>query len=538
MNIRCCVSPSLCPDPSEAIGNFSSEAPDSITYIGRNWDPYWPPLGSNWRSTGCLGIVCESTVSQQAADECAQRQAIFCRADDPPTDDDPPVARATYLNDEQSCDFTCPDGSVFTYTVPAGTFAAFNQAAANNIAYSTACNRSVDFRICISELTKSAWCLNGFDQATCDFSGPVANYTSSIVSGSLPPGINYFQDGQQGVFSGTPTSAGAFTFTLRVEDDQGNFMQKVFTVNVVEILSAAPCDASLGTSYTQSLSTNVGSLANQTWSISSGTLPPGLNLVSSSITGTPTTLGTSSFTVRVVDTGLGITCYKALSINVGDLTPSVYWTMDNVAGLTDEMQGVMLASLPTNFTTGIINNGFHFVVGAGTAELNGVNKPELNHTLGQDMSFAFWVKVLTAADANDVYDVEYINDIIFCDISLELRSSMVLRANDGTNSFGESVPNSTVVLNSWYFFVITYEADSGLVKLYINGTFAHTGSVPVFLPTTVTDQSVYFQIRGNLGNNAMSCVMDETGFWFGQLLSSCQISQLYNSGAAMRPPGV
>lgn len=307
MNIRCCVSPSLCPDPSEAIGNFSSEAPDSITYIGRNFDPYFPPLGSNWRSTGCLGIVCESTVSQQAADECAQRQAIFCQDDDPPEDPGPPVVpRTVFFNDEQSCDFTCPDGSVFTYTVPAGTFAAFNRATANNIAYSTACNRSVDFRICISDLTQSAWCLNGFDQATCDFSGPVADYTSSIVIGSLPPGITYFQDAQQGVFSGTPTTAGAFQFTLRVEDANGNFMEKVLTINVVEILPATMPSANSGVAYSQDLSTNVGSAGSQTWSVVSGALPDGLTLNASTglISGTPTLSGIFSFTVRVIDTSL------------------------------------------------------------------------------------------------------------------------------------------------------------------------------------------------------------------------------------------
>ena len=42
------------------------------------------------------------------------------------------------------------------------------------------------------------------------------DYDLSISEGHLPPGILFHQDGRAGIFSGTPTAAGNFSFTLRV----------------------------------------------------------------------------------------------------------------------------------------------------------------------------------------------------------------------------------------------------------------------------------------------------------------------------------
>ena len=61
----------------------------------------------------------------------------------------------------------------------------------------------------------------------------------------------------------------------------------------------------------------IGGTAPYTWAISSGSLPAGLSLNTSTgaITGTPTTAGTSSFTVRVTDS-LSATATKTLSITI------------------------------------------------------------------------------------------------------------------------------------------------------------------------------------------------------------------------------
>ncbi len=59
--------------------------------------------------------------------------------------------------------------------------------------------------------------------------------------------------------------------------------------------------ATVGSPYSATL-TATGGLPPYTWSIISGSLPPGLSLdTSGNITGTPTTPGTYNFTVQVVD---------------------------------------------------------------------------------------------------------------------------------------------------------------------------------------------------------------------------------------------
>jgi hypothetical protein len=148
----------------------------------------------------------------------------------------------------------------------------------------------------------------------------------SVVVGSLPPGL--FMPSTYGccgdAIGGTPKQAGRFTFTIQVKDGAGNIARQAFSI---AIRPAAPltitfpttcCNAgSVGTSYLQNffLSGGVGPF---TASIASGQLPPGLSLSASppiSITGTPTTRGTFTFTVRVTDS-TGAQATKAGSITI------------------------------------------------------------------------------------------------------------------------------------------------------------------------------------------------------------------------------
>jgi hypothetical protein len=89
------------------------------------------------------------------------------------------------------------------------------------------------------------------------------------------------------------------------------------SVNVVDnlvITTTSLSDGVVGTAYSATL-TATGGNGTYTWSLASGSLPAGLSLSSTgTISGTPTTAGSSSFTVRVTDGVLSVT--QALTINI------------------------------------------------------------------------------------------------------------------------------------------------------------------------------------------------------------------------------
>jgi hypothetical protein len=134
----------------------------------------------------------------------------------------------------------------------------------------------------------------------------------TVVAGSLPPGLRmpstYGCCGD--AIGGTPSQAGTFTFTIHVKDGAGNTARQAFRIAISPparlaiTFPTACCSAGIvGQSYLQNFFLS-GGVAPFAASIAAGQLPPGLKLSSSppiSITGTPTTAGTFTFTVRVTD---------------------------------------------------------------------------------------------------------------------------------------------------------------------------------------------------------------------------------------------
>ncbi|MBK0027142.1 autotransporter domain-containing protein [Stenotrophomonas sp. S48] len=70
-------------------------------------------------------------------------------------------------------------------------------------------------------------------------SGGIAPYTYAVVSGALPPGLAF---SSAGVLSGTPTTAGSYTFVLRSTDDAGYNASQSYTLVISEALPVATDD--------------------------------------------------------------------------------------------------------------------------------------------------------------------------------------------------------------------------------------------------------------------------------------------------------
>jgi hypothetical protein len=141
--------------------------------------------------------------------------------------------------------------------------------------------------------------------------------TWSVADGTLPDGLTL--DPSTGEITGTPTTAGTSTFTLVATDGAGGTATQDESVAVAaspSITSAPLSGGYQGTGYdAEPLAT--GGTGTLTWSVTDGSLPPGLTLdpTSGEVSGTPTGSGTSTFTLVVMDAAGG-TATQAESVTV------------------------------------------------------------------------------------------------------------------------------------------------------------------------------------------------------------------------------
>ncbi|AMP09949.1 autotransporter beta-domain protein [Collimonas arenae] len=154
--------------------------------------------------------------------------------------------------------------------------------------------------------------------------GGTAPYTYAITSGSLPTGMTL---SSSGALSGTPTSGGSFNFTVTATDSStgsGPYTSArayTLTANAPTIALSPPTlpTMTVGTAVSQII-TATGGISSYTYSVSSGTLPPGLTLSSSgALSGTPTVAGPYNFTVTATDSSTGSGPYigsRAYSVTV------------------------------------------------------------------------------------------------------------------------------------------------------------------------------------------------------------------------------
>jgi hypothetical protein len=144
-----------------------------------------------------------------------------------------------------------------------------------------------------------------------------------VVDGRLPAGTKLFDfAGSTGLINGVPTTAGTYTFTVQVKDATRATDTETFTIEVLppeppSITTVALSDGTVGEFYCCGNLVAIGGVQPYTWSVVAGTLPPGLELPrrENTISGTPTTAGTFTFTVRVTD-DLGASSEQTFTITI------------------------------------------------------------------------------------------------------------------------------------------------------------------------------------------------------------------------------
>ena len=185
-------------------------------------------------------------------------------------------------------------------------------------------------------------------------SGGLAPITYSSIGGSLPSGLSL--NSSTGVISGTPTSSGNYSFTVRAEDSCvspfagiGQRIDRTFSLQVncpsFSNSAGSPPSGTVGQAFSFQY-TMTGGIGPYTYSLSSGSLPNGLALSSSGlISGTPTTAGTYNYGITVIQN-----CSGGPSVNIsGSIT------------IIAACPALSITS-PSTITNGIVNQAYTYQI--------------------------------------------------------------------------------------------------------------------------------------------------------------------------------
>lgn len=234
---RPCSNRDICPGSEFPVTNFSSEAPDIFTFRQLRYPIFPPgdPLGPGGGGGGhgdppiylavACQTVCESTISQEDADLCAQRLAQTCLLGG--------GGNQVFFNNSQICVLPCGPGSNFFWIVAAGEFTGATQAAADEQAMAYACLKAAQNAFCLSDIPATADIGILYSGDIIETGAAVQPVSFAVVAGTLPDGLNLLPNTDiSSEIRGIPTKSGTFNFTIRATDARGVFVQRDYTITI------------------------------------------------------------------------------------------------------------------------------------------------------------------------------------------------------------------------------------------------------------------------------------------------------------------
>ena len=306
-------------------------------------------------------------------------------------------------------------------------------------------------------------------------SGGATPYSFALTSGTLPAGLSL--NSVTGTISGTPVSEGVYAFTVTVTDTLTRTDSKIFTIYVDGPLSITSTlsNGVVGTAYNQTLSTS-GGFHPVTWAVTSGALPAGLTLNSSSgvISGTPTTAAASTFVITATDAvartnskSFTVTIYAVLNITTASAAHGVVGYAYNqslaaAGGLTPFTWSVSVGSLPAGLA---LNASSGLMSGTPTT----VSRPQftirVQDTFGQVATKQFTVDIAATPLV--------LSPTIMPRGMLGVAYSIMLNASGGSASYTFSKPTGTLPTG------LSLNATTGIISgtPTATGTFTFTAMV-------------------------------------------------------------
>jgi N-acetylneuraminic acid mutarotase len=233
----------------------------------------------------------------------------------------------------------------------------------------------------ITSLSLPVGAINSTYSATLQASGGKPPLAWRVTTGTLPFGLTL--NAASGKISGTATTEGTFTFAVEVSDSDtpAQIVSQPFSITInppVSITTTTLTNGAVGCGYGATF-TSTGGTPPITWSITIGTLPAGLVLdpATGQISGSPTTLATSNFTVQAKDSSTPVQmASEDLSLAVAAATPPGGCWRDTGA----------MSSARAGHTATLLQDGRVLIAGQGTVTAELYSPANGSWTLTGNMS--------------------------------------------------------------------------------------------------------------------------------------------------------
>jgi len=220
-----------------------------------------------------------------------------------------------------------------TLTAGTNTFAAYAVDTSGNKSATNRVSIVLAFQITTTSLPMGT---NGFPyNAALNVLGGQPPFTWTNITGTLQAGLTLATNG---VISGTPSVAATNSITFQVTDNLGSTLSQALTLIItnappLRIATTSLPNGTNGVVYSQSLIAT-GGHPPYTWTKAAGTLPLGLALATNGIiSGTPTTNGSSSFTVQVKD-AVAASAVKPLTLLVNTNSSPIHPVLNSASFFT------------------------------------------------------------------------------------------------------------------------------------------------------------------------------------------------------------
>ncbi len=295
----------------------------------------------------------------------------------------------------------------------------------------------------------------------------------------------------------------------------------------------------VGVAYSQPL---IAAMGTQPYSfaLTSGALPPGLSLSTTGVvSGTPTTTGTSTFTVQVTDS-LGQSSQRTYSISVFTCLPPPsalvsWWPGEgNANDIRGGNNGTLVGGV--TFAPGKVAQAFMFDGVSGDVQVQ--SDPSLN--IGTQWFVDLWINpgAYPPAGVAPLLN-KWVSGLEDKLIMLNSTGNIGVLLFVGGTTYVTSPPlffsTSALPLNTWSFVAVTYNGSA--VKIYINGVLG--ASAPATGSVANSNGKLYF------GHNPdrlelpgfFKGLLDEIE-WATTVPTDAQIQAIFAAGSAGKCTGI